>query len=456
MAHLNIRRGLHLGLGAAPGLEIIDLPVPATLGVLPERVPFMKPRLLAARGDAVRVGTPLVADKRNPDVLLASPAGGRIAAIELGPRRVIREIVIERDAAEEFVEYRRLAADQLAALDSRQLAQRLMAAGLWPLMRQLPFRDYARPADQPRNIIVALDSKEPYQPQPGIYLRGREELFDYGLALLRCFGPQNLLVTLGAHQKLPAEQLNGRITHTIAGKYPAGEPGVTLYHTRQSARDNRAWYIHGQDLLLWAQFFQSGRYPTERVVAAGGNVTRGQRHYRTRLGVPLAHIMAQLEMPANQRCVAGGLFTGYQCLAGSHLGLLETSLILLDEGKREEFLALINPGLNKPTYSRLFASRLFPAGNVAVDCNKHGGDRACIACMHCADVCPVDILPQLVYKAILVEEVEEYLAHGLLDCAECGLCSYVCPSKIELTAILKAAKAAYYPDYNWNGNGEKG
>ena len=73
----------------------------------------------------------------------------------------------------------------------------------------------------------------------------------------------------------------------------------------------------------------------------------------------------------------------------------------------------------------------------------NGEERACIACLHCASVCPVDILPQLTYKAILAEEVEEYLEHGLLDCVECGLCTYVCPSKIELTRTFIAAKAAY-------------
>jgi Na+-transporting NADH:ubiquinone oxidoreductase subunit A len=63
--------------------------------------------------------------------------------------------------------------------------------------------------------------------------------------------------------------------------------------------------------------------------------------------------------------------------------------------------------------------------------------------MHCADVCPVDILPQMAFKAILAEEIEEALQHGLLDCVECGLCSYVCPSKIELSQTFKTAKAAY-------------
>jgi Na+-transporting NADH:ubiquinone oxidoreductase subunit A len=55
----------------------------------------------------------------------------------------------------------------------------------------------------------------------------------------------------------------------------------------------------------------------------------------------------------------------------------------------------------------------------------------------------VDLLPQMIYKSVLAEEVEEYLELGLLDCVECGLCSYVCPSKIELSRTFIATKAAY-------------
>jgi Na+-transporting NADH:ubiquinone oxidoreductase subunit A len=51
-------------------------------------------------------------------------------------------------------------------------------------------------------------------------------------------------------------------------------------------------------------------------------------------------------------------------------------------------------------------------------------------------------------KAILVDEVEEYLAHGLLDCVECGLCTYVCPSKIELAETFQATKRSYHREQN--------
>jgi Na+-transporting NADH:ubiquinone oxidoreductase subunit A len=56
----------------------------------------------------------------------------------------------------------------------------------------------------------------------------------------------------------------------------------------------------------------------------------------------------------------------------------------------------------------------------------------------------VDILPQFTLKCLLADELEEALAHGLLDCVQCGLCSYVCPSKIELAGILTKFKGSYY------------
>ena len=454
MAFLSIPKGLNLNIAGQPALEVVDCPAPATLALLPERIPFFKPRLLVAEGEQVRVGTPLVADKRNPQVILVSPAGGKVTAIRLGPRRVIREIVITRDTTEEFIESTPLTLEDLAHHGRTDLIARIITGGLWPLMRQFPFGDYARIDSIPPAIIVALDSQEPFQPDPRSYLKGREDLIEYGLTVLERMGAEQIHVTLAADRNNLARTLNGRSLLAYTGKYPAGESGVTLYHIKRSSTENRAWYIRGQDLLLWAQLLQSGRYPTERVVAVGGNLNGGRHHYRTRLGAPLAQLLRHTKIPDAQRFVVGGIFSGYRGTPDSHLGLLESSLTLLDEGHREEFLALFNPGLDKPTFSRVFASRL-KNRPVTVDCNKHGGDRACIACMHCGDVCPVDILPQLAFKAIQVGEVEEYLAHGLLDCVECGLCSYVCPSKIELTATLKKAKAEYMAEYNWAPDGDR-
>jgi Na+-translocating ferredoxin:NAD+ oxidoreductase RnfC subunit len=54
-------------------------------------------------------------------------------------------------------------------------------------------------------------------------------------------------------------------------------------------------------------------------------------------------------------------------------------------------------------------------------------------------VCPAEIMPHLIHKYLyrdLLEEVEQ----ARVDlCVQCGLCSYVCPSKIELAREFREA-----------------
>jgi Na+-translocating ferredoxin:NAD+ oxidoreductase RnfC subunit len=55
-------------------------------------------------------------------------------------------------------------------------------------------------------------------------------------------------------------------------------------------------------------------------------------------------------------------------------------------------------------------------------------------------VCPADITPHLIHKYLyrdLIEEAEE----ARVDlCVECGLCTVVCPSKIDLVKQIIDAK----------------
>jgi electron transport complex protein RnfC len=66
--------------------------------------------------------------------------------------------------------------------------------------------------------------------------------------------------------------------------------------------------------------------------------------------------------------------------------------------------------------------------------------QACIRCGHCAEVCPVSLLPQQLYWHAQSKNYERLEAHHLADCIECGACSYVCPSSIPLVQYYRAAK----------------
>ena len=64
----------------------------------------------------------------------------------------------------------------------------------------------------------------------------------------------------------------------------------------------------------------------------------------------------------------------------------------------------------------------------------------CIRCGFCADVCPVNLLPQQLYWHAKAEQTAGLISHHLDDCMKCGACAYVCPSSIPLVQYFKAAQ----------------
>ncbi len=447
MVPVHLKKGYSLQIAGAPSPQLESLNKPTHVAALPERIPFVKPRLKVKVNDRVQVGSVLFEDKRNTEIQFLSPGSGKVVKIGLGPRRVIQEIVIELDEEETFRQFQTFSENDLETAERNELIQTIIQGGLWPLIRMLPFRDWPDPwaTPPPPGIFVTIGNLEPFHPKPEVFLNGKEERFRYGVKILNRLANEHVFVAVSQDDHVVLSEFGDLITHTYSGDYPAHDAGVLLYHTKSAPIDNRSWYMDAQDLLLLAELLQTGRYPTARTVVLAGSMATQRQHYRTRIGVPLRHLMANRAEEGDIRYIVGGILTGYTSTEDSYLGFFETGLNLLSAGKDREALASFQPGFKKPSYSRTFLS-VFNRDDFIMNCNVHGGVRACIACNYCPDVCPVNILPQLTYKSILVEEVEESLAHGLLDCVECGLCSYVCPSKIELFDTLKNAKAAYYKE----------
>lgn len=64
----------------------------------------------------------------------------------------------------------------------------------------------------------------------------------------------------------------------------------------------------------------------------------------------------------------------------------------------------------------------------------------CISCGRCLDVCPVGLSPTTMFKFIAHEDIQAALGLNLVDCRECGACSYACPAHIPLAEGFKWAK----------------
>lgn len=431
--------GLRFNISGKTSRETVRLEKPEYVGSVPFKLPFVKPKLLVNIEDHVNIGSPLFHDKKNQDIRFLSPGGGVVSDIAYGPRRVIEKISIRLDDQEASERFDQLSDADLKTIHRNDLIHLLLKGGVWPFIRELPFRGIADPTETPPAIWVSLDTCEPFLPSPDIYLSGQKDHFDFGLRVLEKLAGQ---VHIGAFRN----DFDGGIpvTHNHARQYPYGDPGVLLYHTKQSASENRCWYITGQDLILVGAHLSSGAYPVERIVSVGGGMadTEDRKHCVARMGMPIADLAPHSSPREHARFIAGGLFRGYAVPQDSFLGLYDTALTVIDSGDREEFLGFLRPGFNKPSFSRTFLSSIHTRA-LDMDSGIHGEVRACVNCGACAKICPVDILPQFTFKCLVANEIEEALGHGLLDCVECGLCSYVCPSKIELSGAFRQAKQDY-------------
>jgi electron transport complex protein RnfC len=67
----------------------------------------------------------------------------------------------------------------------------------------------------------------------------------------------------------------------------------------------------------------------------------------------------------------------------------------------------------------------------------------CIRCSYCVDACPIFLNPAMLGRLAATEQFSVMAEeHNLMDCFECGSCSFVCPSHIPLVQQFRAAKAS--------------
>ncbi len=67
-------------------------------------------------------------------------------------------------------------------------------------------------------------------------------------------------------------------------------------------------------------------------------------------------------------------------------------------------------------------------------------ESACIRCSKCVNCCPMGLLPLELYTYSKTENIEALQKYNILDCVECGSCSYICPAKRQLIQTIRTGK----------------
>jgi electron transport complex protein RnfC len=201
-----------------------------------------------------------------------------------------------------------------------------------------------------------------------------------------------------------------------------------------------------QAVLLAFDAVTAGRSVTERTVALAGPGFTENVHVRVKVGTSLLDIIKQYGARSGTdeekyRYIRNSALRGEQIDdIEAPLDRRILTIVALREAVEGEPLAFALPGFRKDSISNTFFS-LFTPFKKNIDTNLRGEKRACINCGFCVEVCPAEILPNLIHRHVERGMITETLVRfGIFSCIDCNLCTYVCTSKISLAALIKEGK----------------
>lgn len=65
---------------------------------------------------------------------------------------------------------------------------------------------------------------------------------------------------------------------------------------------------------------------------------------------------------------------------------------------------------------------------------------ACIRCGRCVGACPMNLVPPAISAAFDKKDVSELIKCGVMNCVECGCCTFSCPAKRQIVQMMRLAK----------------
>lgn len=147
-----LKKGLNIPIAGEAELRVSKAIAPGIVAVCPTDFKGLLPRLLVKEGDSVLCGSPVIADKKNPDILLASPVSGTVKELVRGDKRKLLAVLIEADDEQKSVDFGKKDVD---GLDADAVRSAILQAGLWPWLVQRPYGILANPLETPRDIFVS-------------------------------------------------------------------------------------------------------------------------------------------------------------------------------------------------------------------------------------------------------------------------------------------------------------
>ena len=440
MAHIKIRKGHDIQISGAPENEYLNIDKTKTVSIQPANFRYIKPKLLVKVGDKVDIGSPLFFDKLHPEIKWASPGCGEIKEIILGERRSIQNIIIELIDEEKSVIHSPVRYQEISSLGKKDVTDRIIEANLWPIVRQRPYNKIADPNDSPRAIFVSGFNSAPLTVNLDYILRYKQSVFQAGLDILNQLSDHNVHLTYeidtNCETLTSARNVN---LHTVNGPHPSGNVGIHIHHIDPWKPNEVIWVVNAQHVLTLGDLFLKGVYDPSIIATVAGPGVKNAAHIKTRTGANIKTLLSNNLHSDDNRIISGDVLTGDETNLNGHLGYYDSTVTVIPNSTEREFLGLLKPGNEQTRYSVTNAFFSNNKSTFSFTTQQSGSLRPMVPINAWENVLPMDIYPNALYRSILAEDFEEMEGLGLLECDEedFALCSFVCPSKIDVGSVIR-------------------
>jgi electron transport complex protein RnfC len=145
----------------------------------------------------------------------------------------------------------------------------------------------------------------------------------------------------------------------------------------------------------------------ERMVTVTGNGVENPQNFLVRLGTPIQQLLEAARVKVNiNKVIFGGPMMG------------------IAQGNIESAVTIKGTG-----------------GILVLTDAQKWESHACIRCGRCIDSCPYGLNPSELSILCEAKEFNLALDNNVMECKECGCCSYICPAKRPIVHLIKFAKA---------------
>jgi Na+-transporting NADH:ubiquinone oxidoreductase subunit A len=442
MQKITIKKGHDINISGLASREFSSSPAQNFVSISPQDFNYIKPKLLVKEGDRVTLGDALFFDKINPDVKWPSIASGTISKIVFGERRAVIDIIIEVDKDREA---------NIEPINQVNLSSRddvkgfIQKNNFWPFFTQRPFNKVVDPSDTPKCIVVSLADSSPLANDLSFSLAENKDDIISALSNLKKLTDGNLYVAVRGDNFSFLSDYDFINLIQVEGPHPSGNVGVILNKVNPLNQNEVVWTVQGSHLPILGKLFSKGILDFSVNINTVGPAVKPS-YFKSRIGARFDLHKDSLLME-NVRIVSGNVLTGKKIDIDGFLGFYHSSFSVIEESFSRPFIGWLHPG-GKSKYSVFNAYLGSNKKSYDFTTLQNGSNRAFVPVDAWEKVFPMDIYINALARSIEANDIDEMEQLGIYECDEedVALCSFVCPSKSDVGAIIRKGLDTIYFD----------